>query len=47
LGLNFRAHPRVRGVAFYLKVFATGTSRFSVEEIVGTTYPRAQRRVMA
>ncbi|MEM9354583.1 MAG: hypothetical protein AAGB04_00075 [Pseudomonadota bacterium] len=44
-GLNLRQHPRVRGVAAYLKVFATGSARWSIEEIVGTAYPAAKRRV--
>ncbi len=44
-GLNHRQHPRVRGVAGYIKAWGTGSSRWSIEEIVGTTYARSRRRI--
>jgi len=44
-GLNYTQRPRVRGTVCYIKVFAIGASRWSLEELFGTAFSDARRRV--
>ena len=44
-GFNYWQHPRVRGNSFYLKVFSTGSNRWSIEEIIGEASLKNRRRV--
>jgi hypothetical protein len=45
-GLNYSFHPRVVGHSAWVKLFATGTTRWAIEKIVGETFPKRRRRVM-
>ncbi len=44
-GLNWKHWPRLRGVSAWVKIYSTGTTRWSMEELVGIAYPVAARRV--
>ena len=45
-GLNYSSHPRVRGNVCYVKLYATGTTRWNLERLLGAANAVSRRRVM-